>query len=69
VTAESSPLQLSLGVDAPHNNRSLFSDHFLAYLLPQDGRWEAGLVLPTTGHGTVRELVVPLGQYRIVIRM
>jgi hypothetical protein len=34
-------LQLNLGVDQPHNNRSLFFDHYLDRLLPLDPRWQA----------------------------
>jgi hypothetical protein len=33
-------LQLNLGVDQPHNNRSLFFDHYLDRLLPLDPRWQ-----------------------------
>ncbi|MCI0729255.1 MAG: N-6 DNA methylase [Chloroflexi bacterium] len=33
--------QLSLGIDPPHNNQYLFSDHYLAHLLPADPRWAA----------------------------
>jgi hypothetical protein len=41
MTPVEDPLQLSLGVDQPHNNRALFSDHYLEKLLPADPRWEA----------------------------
>ena len=37
------PLQLRMGVEAPHRNRYLFSDHYLENLLPDDPRWDAGL--------------------------
>ena len=37
------PLQLNIGIEAPHRNRYLFSDHYLENLLPADPRWEAGL--------------------------
>ena len=34
------PLQLRMGVEAPHRNRYLFSDHYLENILPDDLRWE-----------------------------
>ena len=37
------PLQLRMGVEAPHRNRYLFSDHYLESILPHDPRWEQGL--------------------------
>jgi hypothetical protein len=43
VTAGSDPIQLILGVDQPHNNQYLFSDHYLENLLSKDPRWEAAL--------------------------
>ena len=43
MTQNDASLQLSLGVDQPHNNRNLFSDHYLEKLLPADPRWEAAL--------------------------
>jgi hypothetical protein len=39
----SAPLQLSMGIEAPHHNQSLFSDHYLNALLPADSRWDAAL--------------------------
>ena len=36
VNSTSDTLQLSLGVDQPHNNRYLFSDHYLENLLPAE---------------------------------
>jgi type I restriction-modification system DNA methylase subunit len=39
----SAPLQLSMGIEAPHRNQSLFSDHYLNTLLPVDPRWDAAL--------------------------
>ena len=38
-----SPLQLHMGVQAPHRNRYLFSDHYLENLLPDDPRWAVAL--------------------------
>ena len=32
-------LQLTMGIDAPHRNQYLFSDHYLNHLLPADPRW------------------------------
>ncbi len=43
VTSTGDTLQLSLGADQAHNNRSLFSDHYLEKLLPADPRWEPAL--------------------------
>ena len=43
VTSTGDTLQLSLGVDQPHNNRALFSDHYLENLLPADPRWDPSL--------------------------
>jgi hypothetical protein len=43
VTSTGDTLQLSLGVDQPHNNRTLFSDHYLEKLLPADPRWDPSL--------------------------
>jgi type I restriction-modification system DNA methylase subunit len=39
----STALQLAMGIEAPHRNQSLFSDHYLNHLLPADPRWDAAL--------------------------
>lgn len=36
MTPANNPLQLSLGVNQPHNNRGLFSDHYSEKLLPAE---------------------------------
>jgi type I restriction-modification system DNA methylase subunit len=36
-------LQLEMGLSAAHRNRYLFSDHYLAHILPNDPRWDRAL--------------------------
>ena len=37
------PIQLTMGIEAPHRNQYLFSDHYLNNLLSGDLRWEEAL--------------------------
>ncbi len=43
VTSTGDTSQLSLGADQAHNNRTLFSDHYLEKLLQADPRWDPAL--------------------------
>ena len=35
--------QPALSTEQPHNNRNLYSDHYLDIILKEDPRWEAAL--------------------------